>query len=75
MGTLIRFGKVRVAVFAWEHGRIHVHVIGPDFRCALDAETLEVLAGSAPRDVLREVRAWAAENFDRIAAAWEELNG
>jgi hypothetical protein len=75
MGTLIRFGRVRLAVFAGDHGRVHFHVVGPDFRCSMDAETLEVLAGAAPPTVLREARAWARENKQAITAAWEEMNG
>jgi hypothetical protein len=74
MGTIKRFGKVRLAVFGGEHGRAHFHLAGPGFQCSLDMETLEVLAGDAPAAVLRRVREWAKANREIIAAAWEEWN-
>jgi hypothetical protein len=66
MGTLVRFGKVRLAVFGGDHGVPHVHVVGPDFRCTVAVESLEVLAGSAPARVLREARRWISLNRDMI---------
>jgi len=74
MGTLKRFGKNRLVVYGWEHGRVHFHVSGPNFDCALDLETLTVLAGHAPPEVLRQARDWARINRQAIKAAWEELN-
>ena len=74
MGTLKRFGKSKLTVFAGEHGRIHFHLAGPGFGCSLDLETLEILAGEAPAGVLKQARAWARENRAAIEAAWEEWN-
>ena len=75
MGTLKRFGKIRLAVYGWEHGRVHFHLSGPSFDCALDLETLEILAGRAPAGALGLARKWARENRQAIRKAWEELNG
>lgn len=74
MGTLKRFGKFKLSVFGDEHGRVHFHLAGPDFNCALDLETMEILAGSAPAWALRQARQWAVENRAVIEAAWKEWN-
>lgn len=74
MGTIKRFGKVRLAVFGAEHGRPHFHLAGPGFQCALDLETLEILAGHAPPTELRQAREWAKAYREVITAAWEEWN-
>ncbi len=41
----------------------------------MDAQTLEVLAGNPPSDVLRKVRDWATANRQAILDAWKEMNG
>ena len=74
MGTLKRFGKVRLIVYGGDHGRIHFHLEGPDLRCSLDLETLEVLAGEAPPHILRLVRDWIKENRQVVETAWQEWN-
>jgi hypothetical protein len=75
MGTLHRIGKYRLLVLGREHGVVHFHVAGPDCSFAMDAQTLEVLAGNPPMDVLRKVREWAAANRQAIVDAWKEMNG
>lgn len=75
MGTLKRFGKNRLVVKGLEHGRVHFHLNGPALDCVLDLETLDILAGQAPAVLLRQARAWARENRERIISAWKEQNG
>lgn len=75
MGTLHRIGKYRLLVLGREHGVVHFHVVGPEGNFAMDAQTLEVLAGNPPSDVLRKVRDWATANRQAILDAWKEMNG
>jgi len=74
MGTLHRFGKVKIAVYPGDHGMPHAHVIGPGFKCSLDLESLEILAGSISTKSLRTAREWIADNRDAVLEAWKELN-
>lgn len=74
MGTLHRYGKVKIAVYPDDHGVPHVHVIGPGFKCSLDVETLELLAGDMPAKALKTAREWIGNNRTAVTQAWKELN-
>lgn len=74
MGTLHRFGRLKIALYPGDHGVPHVHLIGPGCRCSLELESLEVLAGSAPARQLRLAREWITANRRLVLAAWKEMN-
>ncbi|MFW5837147.1 MAG: DUF4160 domain-containing protein [Desulfovibrionaceae bacterium] len=74
MPTLMTIGKVKVRVYAGEHGRPHFHLVGVDSAAVVAIESLEVLEGALDR-TLQEAFRWASENIDVIRSQWDRLNG
>jgi hypothetical protein len=74
MVTVYRGSGWKIAVYGREHGVPHFHIEGPDFRCSVRIDTLEVIVGTAPADVLKSVCAWARRNRTHLNAKWHELN-
>lgn len=64
----------KIEVFGREHGIPHFHLRWPDGRAFIDMETLEVIIGNPPADILAEARRWATENRDLIRVEWRKLN-
>ncbi|MBS0472206.1 MAG: DUF4160 domain-containing protein [Proteobacteria bacterium] len=75
MVTVHREDGWKIAVYGREHGVPHFHVEGPDFRCSVSIETLEVVVGAVPAAVLRTALAWARNNRRELQVKWRELNG
>jgi uncharacterized protein DUF4160 len=46
----------------------------PDGRASISIDTLEVIIGNLPSDILTEARAWAKKNGELILSEWENLN-
>ncbi len=74
MGKLAQFGKVAVRIFGNDHPPPHFHVTAPDFRAIVAIDTLEVLAGQMPRDVLETISTWARANRNALIADWNAYN-
>lgn len=74
MPTLKRFGSLQVRMYPSDHLPPHFHVVGPDTEALVGLQGLEILAGRATYEELREVLAWAAENMDELLASWRRLN-
>ena len=74
MVTLHRSRNWKIEVFGREHGVAHIHVTGPDFRATVNIETGEILAGTLPNVVLKEVRRWLDMNRDVALKLWQERN-
>lgn len=74
MVTLRRSRNWKIEVFGREHGIAHVHVTGPDFRATVSIESGEIIAGSIPSVVLKEVRKWLDENRELAFKLWKERN-
>jgi hypothetical protein len=74
MVTLYREQNWKLSVYGREHGIPHFHIEGPEFRCSVAIETMEVIIGSAPPAVLRAATLWALANRAGIRAKWRELN-
>jgi len=46
----------------------------PDGRASINIETLEIIIGNPPADILAEARRWAKENIELIWEEWHKLN-
>ncbi len=64
----------KIEVFGREHGVPHFHLRWPGGRASIDIETLAVIIGNPPSDVLVEARAWATANREVIRREWRKLN-
>jgi hypothetical protein len=74
MVTLHRSRNWKIEVFGREHGVAHVHVTGPDFRATVNIESGEIIAGSLPAFVLKEMRQWLIAHRDVALKLWKERN-
>jgi hypothetical protein len=63
-----------VAIYADDHFPPHFHLVGRDWRCSVEIETLELMDGRSPRSELREAIAWARANKSMLMAKWSEFN-
>lgn len=61
-------------MYADDHPPPHVHVFGPGFSAQIDFESLEVMRGNLPRDVLEDSLMWIAGNRPYLRTKWRELN-
>lgn len=75
MVTLYRKSRWKIALYGSEHGLPHFHIEGPNFRCSVNIETLEIIIGEAPAAVISEAQHWAKQNQVLLRAKWRELNG
>jgi len=64
----------KIEVFGREHGFPHFHLRWPDGRASINIETLEIIIGNPPANILAEARRWANENRELIWSKWNELN-
>jgi hypothetical protein len=64
----------KIEVFGREHGVPHFHLRWPDGRASIAIETLAVIIGNPPADILAEAVAWAARHRELIRREWEKLN-
>jgi hypothetical protein len=74
MVALHRSRNWKIEIFGREHGIAHVHVTGPDFRATINIESGEIIAGSLPNTVLKEVRLWLDGNRKLALKLWKERN-
>ena len=74
MPTLKRFGSLQVRMYASDHLPPHFHVVGPDTEALVSLQGLEILAGRASKEELREVLVWAAANLQELRQSWQRLN-
>jgi len=74
MVTVYRQPRWKIAVYGREHGMPHFHIEGPDFRCSVSIETLDVIVGTVPAVVMKDACRWAKTNRSALLAKWRELN-
>ena len=69
-------GKWKIAVYGRDHGVPHLHVVGPEFDCAVSIAGLRPIVGRAPKKVLSAALAWAARPANRSALLklWKDQN-
>lgn len=76
MGTLRRFGKLRLCVFPGDHGSPHFHLLGPDYFGKFLIADRYCLEEAGRRNALvRETLEWAAEHAADLALAWVRASG
>ena len=56
MPDIRRFGGFKLLMFFQDENPPHVHVRGPDFAAKIQIASGDLLAGDAPKKVLREAR-------------------
>lgn len=74
MVTVYRGPRWKLAVYGRDHGVPHFHIEGPDFRCSVEIASLELIVGTVPVAVLKDVLEWAKSNQALLMQTWQELN-
>jgi hypothetical protein len=73
MPEIRRFGGFKLLMFFQDENPPHVHVKGPDFAAKIRISSGELLAGDAPKKVLREARRWVEEHRVELLALLDEF--
>jgi hypothetical protein len=74
MPSVKRFSNVTLYVFGNDHAPPHFHLRGPDTRCQVHIETLQVIRGHYHRRDYVEAITWAAGNQALLRQIWSDLN-
>lgn len=65
--------KIKLCIYA-DHAPPHFHLEGPDWEALIDLRTFQILEGSAPTAVLREVKEYWAANLEHLWSEWRRIN-
>lgn len=57
-----------------DHGVPHFHILSSDSNASVAIETLELLAGNVPADILKEAISWASKNKKLLHNTWKEYS-
>jgi hypothetical protein len=72
MTTKQRFrNKYRLQLREKDHEPMHVHLVGGEVNARFDLDSLELVSGRVPVDVLREVMVWLKENQAALIEEWQ----
>ena len=73
MPEIKRFSGFKLLMFFQDENPPHVHIKGPDFAAKIRLSNGDLIAGSAPKRVLREARFWIEENRVQLMRLWREF--
>ncbi len=75
MGTLKRFGRIRVVMLVGDHAPPHVHILGQAGEVVVRLDNMEMLGTpTAIRDAV-DPMAWIRSNLKNLLSSWQEVNG
>jgi hypothetical protein len=74
MTVMKRERNWKIELLGHEHGIPHFHLRWPDGKASIAIESLEVLAGKPPSQILTEARSWTQENQATLLQEWKRLN-
>ncbi len=74
MTTKQRFlnNKVKLQVREKDHLPMHVHLVGGIMDAEISLETLEVVNGTVPPKLLKEVLEWISEHKEELIEEWKK---
>lgn len=73
MTTKKRFrNKYRLQLREKDHEPMHVHLVGGNVNAKFDLESLSLIAGDIPKDLMREVIAWLEYNQIDLIEEWKK---
>jgi len=73
MPEIARLGGFKLLMFFQDENPPHVHIKGSDFAAKMRISNGDLLAGNAPRKVLRQARRWVEERRAELLVMWEEF--
>jgi Domain of unknown function (DUF4160) len=73
MPEIARFGSFKLLMFFQDENPPHVHIKGSNFAANIRISTGDLLAGDAPKKVLKRARGWVEEHRAELLAMWDEF--
>ena len=73
MPEIARIGGSKLLMFFQDENPPHVHLKGADFAAKIRISNGEILAGDAPRRVLKLARQWIQEHRASLVEQWNEF--
>jgi hypothetical protein len=73
MPEIVRLGGFKLLMFFQDENPPHVHLKGADFAAKIRISNGEILAGDAPRRVLKLARQWIQEHRASLVEQWNEF--
>lgn len=74
MTVIKRIKTAKISILGREHFPIHCHVATAETKAVIDLDTFEILAGSLPVTLKKEVLAWIKENRALLIEQWNNHN-
>ena len=74
MPIIVRLQYSVIRMYFGDHNPPHFHVETTEGRALLAIEGLGLIEGNAKAPALKEARAWAAANKERLLTAWREFH-
>ena len=73
MPEIARLGGFKLLMFFQDENPPHVHLKGADFAAKIRISNGEILAGDAPKRVLKLARQWIEEHRASLVEQWNEF--
>jgi hypothetical protein len=73
MPEIVRFGSFKLLMFFQDENPPHVHIKGAGFAAKMRISTGDLLAGDAPKRVVKQARLWVEEHRAELSAMWDEF--
>ena len=73
MPEIVRFGSFKLLMFFQDENPPHVHIKGAGFAAKMRISNGDLLAGDAPKKVVKQARLWAEEHRAELLAMWDEF--
>jgi hypothetical protein len=74
MPTIVRLQLSVIRMYFNDHNPPHFHVETTEGRAMLKLSDFSVIEGQAPARAIKEARAWAEGNRDRLEKVWKEMH-
>lgn len=74
MPTLLRFGNLKIQIFADDHNPPHFHLVTPEHEALIRLSDLVMIAGTMDRRSLELALDWARRNGKVLDDEWNRLN-
>jgi hypothetical protein len=73
MPEIARFGSFKLLMFFQDENPPHVHINGAGFAAKMRISTGDLLAGDAPKRVVKQACLGVEEHRAELSAMWDEL--
>ena len=74
MPEISRFYGIVLTMYADDHNPPHIHARYAEYKCKVNINTGEVIAGKFPGKQLKLVQAWLIIHHKELINNWEERN-